>query len=142
MMTGVESRFLDEPVGGEEWVLERVERKDPEQVDHGDAVVHGEAAAGGARRQVRGAEHPLRPGQVRREVLLAPRPVAEGDDVGTASEQLVGELGGDAAARGRVLAVHDAEVGPELLTERGQPCLDGATPRRAEDVGDEEDAQG
>ena len=61
-------------------------------------------------------------------------------DVGAAREQLVRELRGDAAARGGVLAVDDAEVGAELLAQRRQPRLDRPAAGRAEHVGDEEDA--
>ena len=65
-------RLLDEAVGGEERVLERVEREDAEQVDHRDAVVHREADAGRVRRHVRRAQHAVGAGEVGREALLAP----------------------------------------------------------------------
>jgi hypothetical protein len=68
--------------------------------------------------------------------------VAEGDDVGSGCEQLVGELSRDPGAVGRVLAVDDREIGVVPLPERGQMLLDGATTRDAEDVREEEDLQG
>ena len=43
--------------------------------------------------------------------------IAEGDHVGAGGEQPVGELAGDARAVGGVLAVDDAHVGAELLTQ-------------------------
>ena len=133
-------RLLDEAVGGEERALERIEREDPEQVDHRDTVVHREAAAGRPRRHVRGSQDAVGAREVRREVLLPPGPVAERHDVGAAREQLVGELRGDAASGRCVLAVDDAEVDAELLAERRQAHLDGATTRSTEHVGDEQDA--
>ncbi len=66
------------------------------------------------------------PDEVRREAGLAPRPVAERDHVGAAREQPVGDLRRDPAAGGRVLAVDDAEVRPELAAQRREPLLDRA----------------
>jgi hypothetical protein len=67
--------------------------------------------------------------------------VAERHDVGAGGEQLVGELRGDARAVGDVLAVRDAEIRVELLAKPGQPLLDRAAPRDAEDVCQEEESQ-
>jgi hypothetical protein len=81
-----------------------------------------------------------------REVVveLAPRPdvVAERDDVGAGGEQPIGELGRDSPPVGGVLSVDDAEGRAELLAEPAQALLDRAAPRRAEDVGDEEELYG
>ena len=135
------ARLLDELVGGDERALERVEREHPEQVDHRDAVVDGEPAARRARRHVRRPQHAIGAGEVRREALLPPGPVAERDHVGAGGEELLGDLRGDAAPGGGVLPVDDAEVGPELLAQAGQQLVDRPAPGRAEDVGDEEDPQ-
>jgi hypothetical protein len=67
--------------------------------------------------------------------------VAERDRVGAGREDAVGELRRDARAVGGVLAVDDADVGVQLLAQRRQPLLDGATAGDAEDVGEEEDLQ-
>jgi hypothetical protein len=67
--------------------------------------------------------------------------VAEGEHVGAGGEQLVGELGRDPDAVRRVLAVYDAEVDVELLTQPRQALLDRAQAGAAVDVGDEEDFQ-
>jgi len=67
--------------------------------------------------------------------------VAEGDHVGSRSEQLVGELRGDTGPVGRVLAVDDREVGVVALAQRGQLLLHGAASWDAEDVREEEDLQ-
>jgi hypothetical protein len=67
--------------------------------------------------------------------------VARRDHVGSGGEELLGELGGQADAVGRVLAVDDAEVDPELVLELGQPVRDGPPAWRSEDVTDEEDLQ-
>jgi hypothetical protein len=67
--------------------------------------------------------------------------IAERDHVGARGEQLVSELGGDPRAVGDVLAVDDADVGRELIAQAGQPLLDGASSRDAEDVCEEEDSQ-
>ena len=67
--------------------------------------------------------------------------VAERDDVGARGEQAFGELRRDAGAVGDVLAVDDADVGVELVAQPRQSLLDRAPPRKAEDVGEEEDSQ-
>jgi hypothetical protein len=67
--------------------------------------------------------------------------VAERDHVGARREQAVGELRGDACTIGDVLAVDDAEVGPELLAQAGQAFLDRAPARDAEDICEEEKSQ-
>jgi hypothetical protein len=67
--------------------------------------------------------------------------VAERDHVRAGREQPVGELGRDAGAVGDVLAVDDAEVDAELITQRRQAFLDGAPPGDAEDVREKEDPQ-
>ena len=74
--------------------------------------VRGERFAG---RRTRSA--PLRYG---REALLPPHPVAERDHVGAGGEQPLGDLRRDPAAVGGVLAVHDAEVDPELFSQGGE----------------------
>jgi hypothetical protein len=112
--------LLEQALGHEKGILERVQRQLAEEVDDGDAVVDNEAAAGGARRQVRGAQDTVRAAQVGREALLPPHPVAERDHVGAGGEETLRDLGGDPAAVGRVLAVDDAEVGSELNSQGGK----------------------
>jgi hypothetical protein len=72
---------------------------------------------------------------------LAPRPVAERDHVGSRAEQPLGDLGGDPAAVGCVLAVDDAEAGAELLAQAGEARLERPPAGGAEDVRDEEEFQ-
>jgi hypothetical protein len=67
--------------------------------------------------------------------------VAERHDVGAGREQLLGELRRDAGAVGDVLAVDDARVDAELLTQARKTLLDRPPARGAEDVGEEEDSQ-
>jgi hypothetical protein len=67
--------------------------------------------------------------------------VAERHYVGAGGEQLVGELAGDAGAVGDVLAVDDAEIRRELLTQRGQALLDRPPSGDAEDVCEKEESQ-
>ena len=59
-----------------------------------------------------------------------------------AREDPLGELRGQAAPVGGVLAVHDAEVDAELVPQAREALLDRAAAGRAEDVGDEEEPQG
>src|SRR5262249_4483579 len=80
--------------------------------------------------------------EIRPEALLAPDPVPERDHVGARGEDPLGELRGDAAAVGGVLAVPDAEVCAQLLAQPRQVRLDRPAPGGGEDVGDEEDPQG
>ena len=71
----------------------------------------------------------------------APGVVAERDHVGAGGEDPGGELGRDPDAVGCVLAVDDAERRSELLSQAAQPLLERASPRRADDIADEEDLQ-
>jgi hypothetical protein len=66
---------------------------------------------------------------------VPPDVVAGRDDVGARGEELVRELGREADAVGGVLAVDDADVDAELVTEARQPLLDCPAPGGAEDVG-------
>src|SRR5262249_43149 len=112
-----------------------------EQVDHRDAAVHREPAAGRGRREVRRPDHTICAGEVRPEALLAPDPVPERDHVGAGGQDPLRDLRGDAAAVGSLLPVDDREVGPELLAQRPELRLDGPAARRPEHVRDEEDPQ-
>jgi hypothetical protein len=67
--------------------------------------------------------------------------VAERHDVRAGRQQPLGELRRDAGAVGDVLAVDDARVGVELVTQSGEMLLDRPPPCGAEDVGEEEDSQ-
>ena len=67
--------------------------------------------------------------------------VAERDDVGARSEELVGELPGDPGAVGDVLAVDDADVRVDLFTQSRKALFDGASAGNAEDVREEEKSQ-
>ena len=117
-----------------------------EQVDDGDRdpvprLDHGEAAAWRLRAGVRRPDHALAPSEIGGDPAAAVGVVAERDHVRSRREQLVGELGGDAGAVGRVLAVDDREVGVVPLAQRRQVLLHGATSRDAEDVRQEEELQ-
>ena len=57
-------------------------------------------------------------------------------------EDALRELRRQAPPIGRVLGVHDAEAGAELLAQALQPLLDRSAPRRAEHVRDEKNPQG
>jgi hypothetical protein len=67
--------------------------------------------------------------------------IPERDDVRAGGQQLVGELRRDSRAVGDVLAVDDADVGVELVAQRGQTLFDRTPARGAEDVGEEEELQ-
>jgi len=67
--------------------------------------------------------------------------VAERDHVCARSEQLVGELRGNAGAVGDVLAVDDAEVRAELVAQAPKAIFDRAPAGDAEDVREEEESQ-
>ena len=124
----------------------RVEIERAEQVEHGDldAVPRfddGEAVARSPAAGVRRTDHRLALLEVAGDAAAAVRVVAERDHVGARREQPVGELRGDAGAVGDVLAVDDADVGVELLAQRGQAFLDGAPAGDAEDICEEEKSQ-
>ena len=68
--------------------------------------------------------------------------VSEGDRVHAHGKDLVREPRRDADPVGRVLAVHDACVHLELRAQCGQALLQRPSSRGADDVGDEQDAQG
>jgi hypothetical protein len=93
------------------------------EVDHRDldAVARpdeGDAPTGRPCGEVRGTDDAVTRLEVCSDVVAAPGVVAERDRVGTGREQLVRELGGDPDAVRDVLAVHDADVGVELVAER------------------------
>jgi hypothetical protein len=67
--------------------------------------------------------------------------VAERHDVRARGQQPLGQLGRDPGAVGNVLAVDDARIGLELVTQARETLLDRPPPRGAEDVGEEEDPQ-
>ena len=68
--------------------------------------------------------------------------VPERDHVGAGSQQPVREARRDPDPVGGVLAVHDADVDLEIVTQRRQQRFERTSARSAHDVGDEEDAQG
>ena len=72
---------------------------------------------------------------------MTPDVVPRRDDVGARLQEARRELGGEADAVRRVLAVDDAEVGVELVLELVQAVADCAAACRAEDVADEEQPQ-
>ncbi len=140
-------RLGDEVVDDLERARGHVEEERAHQVDHGDRRAVGggrdrQRAPRGVAGEVRGPDHPLGRGEVRRDLRPPPRVVPERDDVGAGGEEPVGELGGDPDRVGDVLAVHDAQVGADLLAERRQPRLDRAAAGDAEHVGYEEDPHG
>jgi hypothetical protein len=68
--------------------------------------------------------------------------VPEGDRISAGGEHLVRKFRRDSDSVGEVLAVQDADVGVQLLTQRRKALLDGAPAGDADDVCDEEDPQG
>ncbi len=68
--------------------------------------------------------------------------ISERDRIRAGSEQAIGELRRDADAVCDVLAVDDAQIGPQLVAERRQALLDRAPAGDADDVGDKQDSQG
>jgi hypothetical protein len=67
--------------------------------------------------------------------------VAEGDHICAGAQEPVRELRRDPRAVRHVLAVHDADVGSELVAQLRQPSLDRVAAGDAEDVGEEENSQ-
>jgi hypothetical protein len=68
--------------------------------------------------------------------------IPERDHVDARREQRVGDLGRDPEPVGRVLAVRDDEVQPELLAQARDELLDRAAAGTPVHVCDEEDLQG
>ncbi len=73
---------------------------------------------------------------------MAPDVVSGRDHVRPRGEQLLGDLRRQACAVGCVLAVDDAEVDPELVSELGKALLERAPAGGPENISDEEDPQG
>jgi len=67
--------------------------------------------------------------------------VAERERVGAGREQLLSELRRDPGSVGGVLAVDDADVDVELVTQSRQALFDGPPAGAPEDVAEEEDLQ-
>ena len=89
-----------------------------------------EAAARRGGGHVGRAQDAVRAREVGREARLAPRPVAERHDVRARGEQALGDLRGDPAPVGGVLAVDDAEVDAELVAQRGRRASTARRPAR------------
>ena len=143
---GLPPRVLDEGVEELEGRHRAVEEQPAEQVDDRDrrAVPRrgdGEPFSGKAGAEVRGPDHAVGGGEVREDLVAGPRVVPQGNDVGSGSEQAVGELRRDTATVRCVLSVHDAELDRELVAKPRQPTLDRSGSGRAEHIGDEEDPQ-
>ena len=98
------------------------------------------AAARDAGREVRRAQQLRLPRDVVEDFLLVPDVIAGGHDVDAVPEDGIGNVAGDAEARGRVLDVGDHEVDVALLDERRDGPLRDLASRLAEDVSDEQDA--
>jgi len=118
-----------------------------EDVDHGEAhAARGrddhEAAAGRRARDVRRAHHAVGACEVLADLRPPERVVAQRDRVRARGEEPSGEPRRDPDPVGDILPVHDAGVDAELLPQAGQPLLEGLPPGCADDVRDEEDAQG
>jgi hypothetical protein len=75
----------------------------------------------------------------RHPLLLVPDVVARGPDIDREPVELLEHLGGDAEAAGDVLGVGDDEVDPLAIHQALDVSLDGASPRAAHDVADEQD---
>jgi hypothetical protein len=67
--------------------------------------------------------------------------VAERDRVRSRTDEPVGEARRDPDAVRGVLAVDDAHVDLELVSQPGKPCLERPATGCADDVRDEQDAQ-
>jgi hypothetical protein len=104
-------------------------------LDDGESVARCPGAC------IRGTDHGFASREVVADSFAAIRVVAERDHICARCQQLVRELRRDACAVGDVLAVHDAEVGAELVAQTGQAFLDGAPAGDAEDIGEEEESQ-
>src|SRR6266511_1783636 len=100
------------------------------------------AAAEILRGEVRGPDDAVGAREVGDDLSPPPDVVSERDHVGPGPQQLVRDLWRDAETVGRVLAVDDAEVYVELLSQPGQPLLDRAPPWGPVHVSDEEKLQG
>jgi hypothetical protein len=72
---------------------------------------------------------------------MSPHVVPGRDHVGAGVQETRRQLGGEADAVGRVLAVDDAEVGVQLVLELVQAIGYRPTAGRAKDVADEEQPQ-
>ena len=68
--------------------------------------------------------------------------VAERDRVDAEAQELIGQSRRDPDPVRGVLAVHDAGVDVELAAQRAEAGLERPPPGSADDVCDEEDAQG
>ena len=76
------------------------------------------------------------------DLLLVPDVIAGGEDVDRHPGQIREELVGQAEAPRRVLDVDDGEVDPFLVDQRKERVLQGAPPRGADDVADEQEVHG
>ena len=105
-----------------ERVVERVHEQPAHDVDDHDLLPTRrlEQVGAPARRAGGKVDRPQQPlvlGDVGNDLALVPGMVAGGDAVDTGLVELGADLGGDAEARRRVLAVHDHEVEAELAPE-------------------------
>ncbi len=117
------------------------------QVDHADLDAVGRrerppAAAGQARRIVRGPQDAVGLVQLAAELALVPDVVAAGDEVDAGREHRLGGLRGQAEAARRVLAVGDHRVDVVLLPRELEMLLENLAARRTHDVADDKDGDG
>ena len=128
-----------------ERVVERVHEHPPHHVDdeHTRAVAGVDQRGATARRAGRKVDRPQQPRLALDEdqrLLLIPRVVADGHDVGAGIEEFLVDRLGDAEAAGSVLAIDRDEIEPPVAHEAGQALDQGLSSAAADDVADEENA--
>jgi len=99
------------------------------------------AAAGRAERKIRRPHQSGRALDEHQRLALIPGVIAERDGVGAGVEQFLIDRFRDAESAGRILAIDDDEIEPEVADHAGQMFGDGGAPGPADDVAHEENAQ-
>ena len=140
--------LLEEPIGLEERVLDRLHVRPALEVDDRqlravERVVGPPPSPGNAvRAVVQRSEDPVVRLEDRVDLLLVPDVIARGDDVDAMGEQRVGGRWRQAHPAGEVLAVGGDEVDRALLAEGRNEGLDREPAGLADDVTDHEHATG
>ena len=107
----------------------------PGQVDAGAAAGRALGIIGGAQEAV------LARGECQR-LALVPDMIAGGDDIGACGERGLENLFRDAETAGRVLAVDDDEIEPEIGNQAGKLLPHRRPPRFAHHVAEKEKSHG
>ncbi len=140
------ARFVDECIDDLPRRMWRVEVERAEKIEHRNVytVARFDDCESMTRRPgagVRRTNDGFAPREIVADSVAAIRVVTECDHIGACSQQLVGELRGDAGAVSDVLAVDDADVRAELLTQAAKAIFDCAPAGDAEDIREEEESQ-